>query len=245
MDHILPLQRKNNENLKITKELQVHQERKYCYGDFATFLVPKTNSGHPWFRKKGRPDSASDRKRSKSNAEEEIRRRIKSDSGLPEKTQRPNLTREELPRKFSHDSQKRRREPIKIEPEEVKYHLNWNPSLIYTTILQTVFSSRKSSSRPRPGQVRHQWTHPKYWQIIMIPNLKHLKLEEINLLEIKWKKNRRKSRKRPKIKKLWEQSTEQLLATCLPVSFSTQTPRSSRNQGSTDRNIRMGPRYEG
>ena len=52
MDHILPLQRKNNENLKITKELQVHQERKYCYGDFATFLVPKTYSGHPWFHKK-------------------------------------------------------------------------------------------------------------------------------------------------------------------------------------------------
>ena len=57
----------------------------------------------------------------------------------------------------------------------------------------------------------------------MILNLKHLKLEEINLLEIKWKKNRRKSRKRPKIKKLWEQSTEQLLATCLPVSFQPES----------------------
>ena len=136
MDHILPLQRKNNENLKITKELQVHQERKLI---LLHFLFPKTYFGRTYIREKGRPDSASDRKRSKSNAEEEIRRRIKSDSGLPEKTQRPNLTREELPRKFSHDSHKRRREPIKIEPEEVKFSYLY-PYLTYYSVQERISS---------------------------------------------------------------------------------------------------------
>lgn len=107
--------------------------------DFATFLLPKTYFGRTYIREKGRPDSASDRKRSKSNAEEEIRRRIKSDSGLPEKTQRPNLTREELPRKFSHDSHKRRREPIKIEPEEVKCSYLY-PYLTYYSVQERISS---------------------------------------------------------------------------------------------------------
>ena len=146
MDHFLPLQHKNNANSKTTKELQVHQARiqfYYIFSDknllqfiriyFHLWSTPvrlfcwysRTNvsvHGSLIYPTKGRPDSASDRKRSKSNAEEEIRRRIKSDSGLPEKIQRPNLTREELPRKFSHDSQKKRKEPIKIEPEEVNSH---------------------------------------------------------------------------------------------------------------------------
>ena len=101
--------------------------------------------------------------------------------------------------------------------------------LLSIPISNILFSSRKNFKRPRPGQVRPQWTHPKFWRTTMILNLKHLKLDEINLLEIKWKKNRKKSRKRPEIKKLWEQSTEQLLATCLPVSFPTQTlPRITR-----------------
>ena len=68
---------------------------------------------------------------------------------------------------------------------------------------------------------------------------------------------RNKVKKEPK--KIKEETKDQKIMRAInrtapgdlpPSKFSTQTPSrirdlSSRNQGSTDRNIRMGPRYEG